>query len=166
MRSRLLNRLLSIAAAISLLACAAICVVWVRSFYVIENETIVTPTATYEIGSGGGALAVQRVEPGDGDFRWMRPSLRFSVLGLELIEGRLNRRRPWMLLLMPYWVPAGLAAILPMGWILARAHRETTTARRRCPECGHDRDPAHPCPSCGHEAPLTASAKPGSTPSR
>lgn len=166
MRRRLFNRVLNIAAALSLLICAAICVVWVRSFYVIENRTIVTPTAIYEIGSGGGALAVQRVEPGDGDFRWMRPSLRFSLLGVELIEGRLNRRRPWLLLLMPYWIPAGLTAILPMAWILARAQREKTTARRRCPACGHDRDPSHPCPTCGHEATLTASPGSGSIFSR
>jgi hypothetical protein len=37
--------LLNLAAAVSLLACAAVCVVWVRSFYVIENRTIVTAAA-------------------------------------------------------------------------------------------------------------------------
>ena len=143
------RRLLNLAALVSLLVCGAICVVWVRSFYVIENRTIVTAGATYEIGSGGGALAVQRVVRGDGEVRWMRPQARFSVLGVEIIDGRLNRRKPWTLVLVPYWVPAGIAAILPMVWILARARREADAARRRCPACGHDRDPDDVCAACG-----------------
>jgi hypothetical protein len=106
-------------------------------------------------------VAIQRVEPGDGEVRWMRPQARFSVLGVEMIEGRLNRRKPWTLVLMPYWVPAGACAIVPMLWILARARREAQAARRRCPQCGHDRDPDDVCGACGFAPPDTAgSAKP------
>ena len=150
------RRLFNFVVAISMLVCVAICVVWVRSFYVIENRTLVAADAVYEIGSGGGAIAVQRVEPKDGEVRWMRPEVRFSVVGVEWIEGRLNRRRPWQLVLLPYWVPAGIAAILPMSWILVRARREAKAAQRRCPECGHERDVNGTCPACGF-APLPPS---------
>ena len=158
------RRLLNLAAAVSLLACCAVCLMWVRSFYVIENRTIVTSVATYECGSGAGFLAVQRVARRDGERRGMRPRVRFSALGIELIEGRLNWRRPWTLVLMPYWLPAGLFTILPTAWIAARARREANAAGRRCPACGQDRDPDGTCAACGAkpQAAEPHSAKPHS----
>ena len=157
---------LNVAAALSLLVCAAICFVWVRSFYVIENRTVLTSNATYMIGSGGGAIAIQRIERGDDDVRWMRPQIHFSLLTVEVISGRLNRRRPWTMLLMPYWVPAGVAAVLPMAWILARARREAKAAARRCPECGHDREPNEQCLACGFSATPPGVATPASRSTR
>src|SRR5688500_14596066 len=73
------------------------------------------------------------------------------MLGAEVIEGRLARRRPWILILLPYWLPAGFAAILPGMWILARAYRERLAARvQRCPVCGEVlTGEASACPSCG-----------------
>lgn len=147
------RRLLNIAAALSLIACLAICAIWVRSFYWTDQKTIQTPAAFYEIMSGSGGVVLYRLRPPDGEVRWVRGEVKHSFLGAEVIEGRLARRRPWVMLILPYWLPAGAAAILPGLWILARASRERRARVTRCPVCGMELTgagvPPSPCPSCG-----------------
>ncbi len=125
-----LHRALNVLAGISLIICLAVCTVWVRSFYRIDSSAFQTARAAYEISSGGGSIAIQRVRPPDGDVRWVRAAVTKSILGVEVIEGRLNRRRPWTLLLLPYSVPAAMAAVLPGVWIARRGRRERLAAQR------------------------------------
>lgn len=156
----MLRWLLNVAAAVSLVVCLAICALWVRSFYYTDQTTRLTPDKVFfEVMSGGGGVVLYRLEPNDGEVRWMRPAVTRNILGAEVIEGRLARRRPWVLILLPYWLPAGFAAILPGVWILARAYRERRAARvQRCPVCGDVlTGGAAACPSCGW-AKLTARA--------
>ena len=148
----MLRWLLNVAAAVSLVVCLAICAIWVRSFYYTDQTTRLTPDKIfYEVMSGGGGVVLYRLEPNDGEVRWVRPAVTHNILGAEVIQGRLARRRPWVLILLPYWLPAGFAAILPGVWILARAYRERRAARvQRCPVCGDElTGEAAACPSCG-----------------
>ena len=160
----MLRWLLNLTALISLIVCLAICGIWVRSFYYTDQKTWLTPDAFYEVMSGGGGVVVYRLRPPDGEVRWVRPAVTRSFLSAEVIEGRLARRRPWKLLLVPYWLPAGAAAVLPGVWILARAARERRAARvRHCPVCGDVlTGEAASCPVCGwaksSPAPTSAAA--------
>ncbi len=156
----MLRWLLNLAALVSLVVCFAICAIWVRSFYYTDQKTWLTPTAFYEVMSGGGGVVLYRLHPNDGEVRWVRPGVTHSFLSAEVIEGRLARRRPWKMLLLPYWLPAGAAAILPGVWILARSHRERRAARvLRCPVCGElFTGEALACPSCGWAKSLSGTA--------
>ncbi len=160
----------------SLIACFLICGMWARSFYWTDQKTWLTPAAFYEAMSGEGGIVLYRLRPNDGEVRWMRPTMTSSVLGFETIEGRLARRRPWKMIILPYWLPAGAAASLPGVWILARANRERRARVRRCPVCGTELNadaPTAPCSSCGWVAsraslsapsPAGASAEPPGLP--
>lgn len=136
----------------SLIICFAICAMWARSFYWTDQKTWLTPTAFYEVMSGEGGVVLYRLRPNDGEVRWMRPTMTSNILGVEAIEGRLARRRPWKMIILPYWLPAGVTAILPGLWIFARAARERRARVRRCPVCGTELSAAAstaPCSSCG-----------------
>jgi len=155
--------LLNVAASISFILCIAICAVWVRSFYLTDQRTLLRPAATYQVMSHAGVLVVQQIRPGDGEVRWMRGKVVWSALGMEVIEGRLNRRRPWRLLLLPYWVPAAVAFILPGVWLASRAKRQRTT--RVCPLCGDELPAGAICAKCATMAkppppPPTANPEP------
>ena len=148
----MLRWLLNVTALVSLIVCLAICGIWVRSFYYTDQKTWLTPDAFYEVMSGGGGVVIYRLRPADGEVRWVRPAITHNFLSAEVIEGRLARRRPWKLLLVPYWLPASAAAVLPGVWILARAARERRAARvRHCPVCGEllTGEAASSCPACG-----------------
>lgn len=137
---------------LSLIVCFVICAIWIRSFYWTDQKTIQTPAAFYEVMSGSGGVVLQRLQPNDGEVRWMRPAVTHNILGAEVIEGRLARRRPWVMVILPYWLPAGAAAILPGLWILARANRERRARLTCCPVCGMDltgAEAASSCPACG-----------------
>jgi hypothetical protein len=157
----MLRRGLAIVAGISLVACLGVCAMWVRSAYVSDERVIEAADATIQITSGQGALVFYRVDRAAGPPQWMRPAERWNVLGVVYIEGRLNRRRPWGLLLVPYWLPAGLTALLPAGWVALRAHnarRRSATALRQCVLCGADlMEGDAACPRCGRE-PVTVPA--------
>ena len=142
--------LLNIAAALSLGVCFAICLIWVRSFYVTDQKTFLTPAAYYQVMSGSGGVVLYRLRPADGEVRWVQAAVTHNIIGAEVIEGRLARRRPWTMLILPYWLPAGFAAILPGLWILARANRERRARTTRCPVCGAELTAAAAsCPACG-----------------
>ena len=155
----MLRRVFSLSALLSLIVLVAICAVWVRSFYRTDQQTRLTPTAFYEVMSSAGTVVLYRLEPPDGEVRWVRPAVTHSVLGTEVIEGRLARRRPWRLLLVPYWVPAGFATILPAAWLAARARREAKSRVAQCPICGTAlSSPDASCPTC----PAVVGARPDS----
>jgi len=179
----MLRRLFNLLSILSLIFCLATCGIWVRSFYVTDQGTIVRPDAVYQVMSGSGALAVQRLRPSDGEVRMVRPAVTMSFLGAEVIEGRLARRRPWKLLLLPYWLPAGAAAIVPAVWLAMRAKREGRQKRMtQCPVCGEEftatqetssagssQSAASPlsCPRCGWAAssiPSSVQTPPASPP--
>jgi hypothetical protein len=164
----MLRWVLNVAAAVSLVVCLAICALWVRSFYYTDQTTRLTPDKIfYEVMSGGGGVVLYRLEPNDGEVRWVRPAVTHNILGAEVIEGRLARRRPWILILLPYWLPAGFAAILPGAWILARAYRERRAAGvQRCPVCGDVlTGDAAACPSCRWaKSPAQATTAPSTMP--
>jgi hypothetical protein len=146
------RRVLAILASVSLLLCLGVCAAWVRSAYVTDERVIEAPDETIHVTSGQGALVLYRVDRQAGESRWMRPTERWNVLGVMYIEGRLNRRRPWGMLIVPYWLPAGLAAVLPGCWLAMRARdagRRRHAALRECVRCGADlEDDATSCPRC------------------
>lgn len=143
--------LFNIVAALSLLACLAVCAVWVRSFYVTDQRTLQRAGATYQVMSHAGVVVIQQILPGDGDVRWARPRLTISVLGVELIQGRLNRRRPWRMLLLPYWVPAAVCFIVPGVWMGRRARRQRGVAV--CVVCGDEIIAGETCARCAGTMP-------------
>jgi hypothetical protein len=154
----MLRRLFNVAAALSLVVCLAICGIWTRSFYRTDQRTFQTPAAFYQVMSGSGGLVVYRLQPKDGEVRWVRPAVTTSFLGAEIIEGRLARRRPWKLLLLPYWLPAGAAALLPGVWLALRARRELA---HRCPVCDAElKSQGQECPVCPASASAAAAADP------
>ncbi|HEV2295572.1 MAG TPA: hypothetical protein VGR35_17115 [Tepidisphaeraceae bacterium] len=156
----MLRRLLKLSAALSLIVLLAICAIWVRSFYWTDQKTL-TPDAVYEVMSSSGSVVFYRLEPADGEVRWMRPAITRSFLSAEVIEGRLARRRPWIMLLLPYWLPAAVATVLPALWLVARANRERKSRVPRCPVCGSEfQSPADTCPVCPASAPAALASDP------
>jgi hypothetical protein len=154
----MLRRLFNVITALSLVACLAICGLWVRSFYRTDQQTSYSPRAYYQVMSSEGGMVLYRLRPNDGEVRWVRPGVTWSFLGIETIEGRLARRRPWKMLLLPYWIPAGIAAVLPGVWLALRARREHAP---RCPVCGTPlKSPGQECPVCPASASAGAAAYP------
>jgi hypothetical protein len=137
----------------SLLVCAGVVAAWADSYRgtrMLETRRagghgVVTWT------SDSGVAVVYWNRGPDGEFRWQRPTQRWQILGLTYIEGRLVRRKPWNMLVMPYWMPAMLTALVPIWWSVRRYKqqvREERSAARLCQKCGEALDARGACSRC------------------
>jgi hypothetical protein len=169
MRRRLLNLL----AALSLLLCAAVCVLWVRSGP--SSGDVVSYTANgrrIEIGSTAGVLALTAGEAPAGrtaaGFEHRRER-SFTILFLPLV--RSQDAQPSLLdrmglcrfpgptsstVMAPHWAVVLPPSVLSL-WRLVRApaerRRRLRTRRGLCPGCGYDlRATPGRCPECGTSA--------------
>jgi hypothetical protein len=136
---------------ISLLLCAGVVVVWADSYRGTRMfETRRADDVLQWTSDGGVAVLYWNYGP-DGEFRWQRPEQRWQILGLTYIDGRLVRRKPWAMLIVPYWMPAMLTAVLPVAWIARRFRQQLREERRAaglCERCGERVDARGSCPKC------------------
>lgn len=74
----------------------------------------------------------------------------------DVQTGQSRTANNWAVVI-PYWFPAGLAAILPACGLILLVRRRQQAARSRrgfCPGCGYDlRGTPERCPECGAPAP-------------
>jgi hypothetical protein len=166
--------LFTLAAAVSAVLFAAVCVLWVRSWVLQKMEWAARNSAqtAVEVRSAGGRLffywcAVTGTFP-DGPQPWYyqldEDTLDFEpaggpphgLLGIEYRYSTYAKygRAKSLWLVIPNWAAALCCAILPAGW-LAREVRRRHLCRYRlshglCLGCGYDlRATADRCPECG-----------------
>jgi hypothetical protein len=146
------RRLLNVLAALSLLLCLTMVVLWLRNLGPPpwDDMYVVRPTHSYGVGmnSGGVIGFLQRQRPeyrdADPDDVWVD---RFGFRYVRVTGTGLRR---WNLVL-PAWLVVAATAALP----LARAVWHVRAARRRrpghCPACGYDLtgNVSGVCPECG-----------------
>ena len=173
------RRLFNLVTLLSLLLCAAACVLWVRSRghhamtlwaqpeYMVEvRQTdgvlglVVAYDSLLHVYVPGGRLyglshSRQPLAP-DGNRttytfnRWGFGLYRMNTVGPPPRgQWRAGGRRIWIVYL-PWWLPVALLAVPPAAWIAV----ETRSARRRttglCTSCGYDlRATPDRCPECG-----------------
>jgi hypothetical protein len=153
----------------SLLLCAAVLVLWARSYRACD--ALVRPARAgdrYCVTSEFGMLVVEWEGPAQGTVlegweyfqsplprRW---PVRSRPLGFEAYRGQVThfvRLPPSTVhgVAVPHWFAAALLAVLPAAWVVRR--ERARLARRRadgglCPECGYDlRATTDRCPECG-----------------
>lgn len=160
------RRVFTILSAVSLLMFVAVCVLWVRSYWVKDNLTWVRPDKGWIVASGRGLLVV--------NFLWFRdvparprPPWRFewerqSASSWQRPAGGVVRRigfgyddtgppaPGWRGGFVPHWLVAAAFAALPAAWFI-RWRRQRRGARcGLCPCCGYDlRATRDRCPECG-----------------
>jgi hypothetical protein len=169
------RRLLNFVTFFSLLQCVAVCLLWVRAQFVMD-QVVINSTRNYvELnGRRSGLWALWEREPIDGPL-WMslehdsRPPHPLFVVPYSwrhrsgfTVErhvrgGVSSATDTWMT--APYWFVAGLAALPPV----VRFRRLRQRCRRGrsglCPGCGYDlRATPERCPECGATPSLTTGA--------
>ena len=160
MKRRLLNAL----AALSLLLCAAVIVLWVRSYRVSESLKWERPSHFVVAHSGWGRLSLSRHEaigppvwldkglyvegrrargPLDrlnwetaGYCRYGRDAWNFA--GFRWNHGTPFGRSRHRVVVFPHWPLAILSAAPPLAWLRARLRRRRRLKRGLCPACGYD----------------------------
>jgi hypothetical protein len=172
--------LFTLCSALSLLLCAAVCVLWVRSTWLHDNLTLALGSRAAQLTSGGGRLVLGWSRPGvpanvrarGGGVRWtVEPPFRWTDVDGNPLYAR--RRVPLLGLayvgtpqasglLAPHWLACLATATLPGVWLASYRHRLRQHRRRAglCPHCGYDlRATPDRCPECGHEHNGRAAAK-------
>jgi hypothetical protein len=135
-----------------LLVCVGVVAAWADSYR--GTRMVETRGADGDVlqGTSDSGVAVLYWNRGpDGEFRWQRPTQRFQVLGLTYIDGRLVRRKPWSMLVVPYWMPAMITALVPVWWSVRRYKqqvRDERRASRLCEKCGRALDARGACAEC------------------
>jgi hypothetical protein len=92
-------RLFSLLATLSLLLCATAAVGWVRSYYVRD-------VTTFEAGHGQDHVLYSD----RGHIEWIAPAS-------DVVAGEPRSTK------IPYWLPVGITALLPLAWLIRRRTR-------------------------------------------
>ena len=180
-------RLFKLCSAVSLVLCAAACVLWLRSHFVRDAWAATHPSGSRRVTSNAGRLTFvqttiennpvpltpqpltwRRSPPQGGPSRlpmqWAWDAFRFSwnTRRQDAIASNGPVRTTTRELSIPHWVPAFLAGLMPVVW-LRRTYKDRRLAafsrRRVCPHCRYDlRASPDRCPECGT---ATASTVPG-----
>jgi hypothetical protein len=163
------RRLFHILAALSLLLFVAVCVLWVRSYFVGDGFVWKPADAPpyYRAYAGRGVVRL-----GGGRYDFDRPPhLDYSRdpaptrqtgyhpgtladrLGFDFHRGSDSKGMPSSNAIFPLWSVALTTAVLPALWI-RRVRRDRTLRRRanadQCPRCAYDlRATPERCPECG-----------------
>ena len=172
------RRLFTLASAVSLVLCAAVCVLWVRSYWREDIVVHSTPDGELTAASYRGAVYF------DTGRRQKLPATPPGII-LRVIDPEDNSPAPaeWGGLHYSRWVPVRVVAdhaldAVPKSWVItshwvfvcgfsalpAACLLKRITARRRrysglCPTCGYDlRATPDRCPECGTPAPKAVPA--------
>jgi hypothetical protein len=150
------RRLLNLLTLLSLLLCAAVCTLWVRSYFVQDMIYFPVGSRTAISQSAGGQLFTIVVNQAAGA-RWLRqanpvPDGGSRTRALMYIRWNFSPHRPSQHLIVPHWLVAaggGLPALLRIG---VRRYRKRRHHSGLCPSCGYDlRATPDRCPECGAE---------------
>ena len=160
------RRLLNLLTLLSLLLCVAVCVLWVRSQFVMDH-VVVNSTRNYlEFNgrrSGFWLLWIRELRQGP---LWVslehesrephalisRPHRWWHRLGLTFMRSYRGGVEPGSLtwVTAPYWLIAGSAAIPAVLQVLRLRRTRRQRQRGLCPSCGYDlRATPGRCPECG-----------------
>ena len=99
-------------------------------------------------------------DPATAPYFQMPPADHLHLLGLSLVRGRtapsqnspLGGNRFYMTLMVPHWMLALAAAVLPAFWLRRHRRHLGRLTRGLCPACGYDlRASPERCPECGAE---------------
>jgi hypothetical protein len=145
------------AAGTSVVLCSVVCVLWVRSCWVVDHVQLETPAREYYACSYRGSFIVGTISSDELVFP-PQPVLTYEALAadrfndwsiLEHLDGN-----PDVLSWLPHgqavpaWAVAGLLAIVPAVWVDVRRRRPRPPGF--CPACGYDlRATPERCPECG-----------------
>jgi hypothetical protein len=165
MLRRLARHVFAICSAVSLVVFIAVCVLWVRSFWVPNYYPggIWKPGAWSLLSHRGEvslsfARGVSR-EENDASPNWRRNYLLFETgedgpRSASFPQARTLTRTRWVS--TPHWVLALGFAIAATPWavgVLQRRRERDRIAGSLCPQCGYDlRASPDRCPECGREA--------------
>ena len=177
---------LNIASIASLLVCLAVCVVWVRSYFVTDAFVRIQPRGLdHRIESGGGALAWMEFDwrnidrmfyeaPEFGVWQYVaeEPTSSFSSLldtdagtrarwfsfaGFAVAAGDPINMEPSRAVSVPHWFISLVLAVGPLLEMRRRLRRRNPAGH--CRRCGYDlRETPDRCPECGTVPPAEARA--------
>lgn len=165
----MLRRIFALGSVLSLLVCAVLLVLWVRSYRTADqfvwhaDKPFVFQERAVGSDSGEFWFTVYREantagDPIDSRSRaeyWRRPASggdwrEFAIhsrIGFGFVPAS-GSGLPSGSSLIPYWFPTTLAAVLPLAWIVR--HRLRRPYSGRCATCGYDlRATPGRCPECG-----------------
>ncbi len=174
---RFARHLFTFCSAVSLLLCVALCVLWVRSYWVEDcihfGDGESRDQHFVNLESSLGQMGVYYIRPHD-DHPPQPARVTFehrSYAHATAVENSLPAMsEPWKaagflfwsrehntswitLVAWPCWAAALLASLPPLGWCLARLRqrgRLQRIGRGCCPSCGYDlRASPDRCPECG-----------------
>ena len=169
------RRLFTLCSALSLLLCLAVCVLWVRSYFVSDSaQVILQRTKEGKIARLGSAtthrgrvwLQGVRVHPRSAPGPWLRddpvywhtPPHRIVLTSVRFGFGvsRFSTTRPpahVVNVIVPFWLVAVAGATAPSLQAVVFARTRRRRARGLCPACGYDlRASPGRCPECGAAA--------------
>jgi hypothetical protein len=158
-------------AAVSLLLCAAICVLWVRSGRRSDYASVAPAWRALVCMTFPGGLKFSTwptpVEPGGFKFAsyeygvrnaygaWMnRPLVSWSKLGFDLrplqFSNQTKPDRGAFELFIPFWFLTAAFLVLPLSLFVRLARGRRRERENRCARCGYDlRASPGRCPECG-----------------
>ena len=161
------RRLLNLLTLLSLLLCAAVIVLWVRSYFTTAYDRISYTGATrvYDLYFHPGRILVSTA-PGhtseDGEFTYESEAAPVSM-ALFLHELTREPNRWWFScsssvhtsgrrsydIIVPTWAPF-LVTAAPSAMYLVSRRRRHRSSRQFCAQCGYDlRATPNQCPECG-----------------
>jgi hypothetical protein len=139
------RRLSNLAAAVSLMLCAATVALWVRSCSV--RDDVVYRSVNVWSHTGRCRFAVV-VPPTDfklisADIRHAATQPAYSAFSFYMSNGRLH-------VCVPHWFVLSVFAAVPAAWLSLYARIRRRLTRGRCASCGYDlRATPERCPECG-----------------
>ena len=160
----MVRRLLNLLTALSLLLFVAVCVLWVRSYWIGSVFGYRAPPSGGVYGncylaSYDGRLAYSRLLKTQADGQVglyandypLAPDYEMDVgfagFGYRSLNHRTFTLKEWRL---PYWAPATLLAVPPAVALLRRRKSRRDRTLNLCPSCGYDlRATPDRCPECG-----------------
>ncbi|MEX2215485.1 MAG: hypothetical protein WD768_15230 [Phycisphaeraceae bacterium] len=165
------------AAGVSFVLLVSLCVIWVRSYWRLDNVIIhPTPTRSWDISVFAGRIAFTSQagfphpeETGtvtyfagrlidSGSHPNPNADAHWAALGFEYerFDDKLAavRPEPYWFIAIPLWFVAYILALLPCIWLWKSRRRRQFFQRAgegRCPRCAYDLRPTQSpnCPECG-----------------